>query len=338
MNRPKYLIGIDIASATFTASGLTAPGEIVLVRENTTNAPEGVAGFISALEAQQITANNSVIVMEATGVYGESLCYFLHAKGFKVAVEPPNAVKKAFRSKRKNDTVDSQQIAEYGYRFFDSLRFWEPKADLVEQIRTWLTTREQFTKQRTANQNTLRALERKVVQTPLATQMVQENIRRLGEDIKAIDKAIKDLMEQDPTLKEKGHLVDKVPGVGLLLTANLMVITSGFSNHVDPKSLAAYIGICPYEHESGTSVKKRPTSDRHGTGRLRKLLYLASLSVRMHNEQFKKYFYRKVAEGKPERLVLNNIANRLLRIICATVKSGIPFTENYRSVNPVLLK
>jgi len=338
MTRPEYFLGIDIASETFTASVLTAPGEIVIVRENIPNTSEGGAGFVSELEAEQITAKNSVLVMEATGVYGESLCYFLHAKGFKVAVEPPNAVKKAFRSKRKNDTVDSQQIAEYGYRFFDTLRVWKPKADLLEQIRTLLTTREQFTKQRTANQNTLRALKRKVVQTPLATQLVQENIQRLGEEIKAIDKAIKDLIGQDPTLKEKGQLADKVPGVGLLLTANLMVVTSGFSEHVDPKSLAAYIGICPYEHESGTSVKRKPTSDRHGTGRLRKLLYLASLSVRMHNAQFKKYFYRKVAEGKPERLVLNNIANRLLRVICATVKSGTPFIENYRSVNPALLK
>ena len=262
MTRPEYFMGIDIASATFTASVLTTPGEIVMVRENLPNTPEGFAGFVSALEAQQITSKNSVLVMEATGVYSEHLGYFLHAKGFKVTVEPPTEVKKAFKSKRKNDTVASQQIAEYGYRFFDKLHFWEPKADLLEQIRTLLTTREQFTKQRTANQNTLRALGRKVVQTPLATQMVEEHIQRLGEDIQAIDKAIKDLLDQAPTLKEKGHLVDKIPGVGLLLTANLMVITSGFSNPVDPKSLAAYIGICPRSTKAGhLSRRSLPQTD-----------------------------------------------------------------------------
>lgn len=338
MNRPEYFIGIDIASETFTASGLTTPEEFVMSGETIPNTPEGFSEFVTGLEEQRIAPENSILVMEATGVYGESLCYFLHEKGYEVAVEPPNAVKKAFRSKRKNDAVDSRQIAEYGYRFFDALRLWKPKAGLVEQIRTLLTTREQFTKQCTANQNALRALRKKVVQTPLAIQLFEEHIERLRANIKAIDKAIKALMGQDPTLKQKGQLADKVPGVGLLLTANLMVITSGFSDHVDPKSLAAYIGICPYEHESGTSVKRRDTSDRHGTGRLRKLLYLASLSVRTHNQQFKQYFYRKVAEGKPERLVLNNIANRLLRIICATVKSGTPFIENYRAVNPVFLK
>lgn len=245
MNRPEYFIGIDLASETFTASGVTAPGEIVMLGETIPNTPEGFTGFLSALQAQQITAKNSVVVMEATGVYGESLGYFLHAKGFKGAVEPPNAVKKAFRSKRKNDPGDSQQIAEYGVRFFDTLRFWKPKADLLEQIRTLLTTREQRTKQRTANQNALRVLKRKGVQTPLATQILEEPIERLGANLKAIEKAIKDLIGQDPTLKEKGQLADQVPGVGLLLPANLRVVTSGFSEHVDPKSLAAFIGICP---------------------------------------------------------------------------------------------
>ena len=338
MNRPEYFIGIDIASETFTVSGLTTPEEFVMPGETIPNTPEGFSEFVTGLEAQRITPENSILVMEATGVYGEQLSYFLHAKGFKVSVEPPNTVKKAFFSKRKNDTVDSQQIAEYGYRFFDKLHFWKPKVDLLEQMRTLLTTREQFTKQCTANQNALRALKRKVVQTPLAIQLLEEHIERLRANIKAIDKAIKALMGQDPSLKEKGQLADKVPGVGLLLTANLMVITSGFSEHVNPKSLAAFVGICPYEHESGISVKRKPTSDRHGTGRLRKLLYLAALSVRTHDQQFKKYFYRKIAEGKPKRLVLNNIANRLLRIICATINSGTPFIENYRAVNPALLK
>lgn len=338
MDRPGYWVGIDIASETFTCSVVTMPGKLVMVRERTPNTPEGMTWFLGELEGQQITPDNSLIVLEATGVYGEPLGYFLRAQGYKVAVEPPNEVKKAFKSRRKNDTVDSQQIAEYGYRFFDTLHFWEPKADRLEQIRTLLTTREQFTKQVTANKNTLRALQRKVVQTPLATQMVQEHITHLQQSIKGVDKAIKDLMDQDPTLKQMRVLLKSIPGVGLLLTANLMVITAGFTRQVNPKSLAAYMGICPYEHQSGTSVNKKPTSDRHGTGRLRKLLYLASMSVRTHNAQFRTYFHRKVAQGKSERLVLNNIANRLLRIICAIVKSGVPFNEEYRAVNPGLLK
>lgn len=338
MRHPRYVVGIDIAAETFTVTVLSPPDQIVLVSELVPNNPQGYQQFIAELKEHHVGRKSSTVVMEATGVYGEQLCYFLHAQGYQVAVEPPNAVKKAFRFKQKNDTVDSRQIAEYGYRFSDILRFWEPKTEILEQIQTLLTTREQLTKQRTASQNALKMLRRKVVQTPLAMKMYEENIQRLGEQIKRIDQAIKELIDQDFTLRHKGNLADKVPGVGLLLVANLMVITGGFCHHVNPKSLAAYLGICPYEHTSGTSVRRKDRSDRRGTGRIRKLLYLASLSVKEHNRPFKTYFYRKVAEGKSPRLVLNNIANRLLKIICATVKSEIPYHENYRSVHPALVK
>lgn len=338
MGHPRYVVGIDIAAESFTATVLSSPDQMVLISELVPNGPDGYQQFLSEFKEHHVGRKSSVVVMEATGVYGEQLCYFLHSQGYQVAVEPPNAVKKAFRFKQKNDTVDSRQIAEYGYRFFDTLRYWEPKTELLEQIQTLLTTREQLTKQRTASQNALQMLRRKVIQTPLAITTYEENIGRLGEQIKRIDQAIKELIDQDPTLRQKGNLADKVPGVGLLLTANLMVITDGFCHHVNPKSLAAYLGICPYEHTSGTSVRRKDRSDRRGTGRIRKLLYLASLSVKEHNRPFKTYFYRKVAEGKSQRLVLNNIANRLLKIICATVKSEIPYHENYRSVHPALVK
>jgi hypothetical protein len=75
-----------------------------------------------------------------------------------------------------------------------------------------------------------------------------------------------------------------------------------------------------------------------GPAKLRKLLYLAALSVRTHNINFKKYFLRKVAEGKNKRLVLNNIENKLLKIVFAVVSSGVAYTENYKSINPTLLK
>jgi len=47
---------------------------------------------------------------------------------------------------------------------------------------------------------------------------------------------------------------------------------------------------------------------------------------------------RKVAEGKPKRMVLNNISNKLLKVVCALVKTGTHYIPNYKSVNPILLK
>jgi transposase len=107
---------------------------------------------------------------------------------------------------------------------------------------------------------------------------------------------------------------------------------------LSPKSLAAFIGICPYEDSSGASLKHRPTSRHYGPPALRKLLFLASLSVSMYNLQFRTCFLRKVQEGRPKKLVINNIANKLLTIMVAVVRTNTAFIANYSLVNPGLLK
>ena len=37
-------------------------------------------------------------------------------------------------------------------------------------------------------------------------------------------------------------------------------------------------------------------------------------------------------------MVLNNIENKLLKIIFAVINSGVAYTNNYKSVNPALFK
>jgi hypothetical protein len=44
----------------------------------------------------------------------------------------------------------------------------------------------------------------------------------------------------------------------------------------------------------------------------------------------------KRAEGKPKMLVLNNIANKLLRVLCEMIKNRQPYIEDHISVHPRL--
>jgi hypothetical protein len=55
-------------------------------------------------------------------------------------------------------------------------------------------------------------------------------------------------------------------------------------------------------------------------------------------DRFAKYFRRKREEGKPKQLVINNIANKLPRILCGMIKNKQPYIENYQSVHPRLRK
>jgi transposase len=340
MENKNYFIGIDISSESFTVSVYSATdNKIITLEKNIPNTIDGFKNFTDWLHKQRIDKHTCIICMEATGIYGEALSYFLCSQGYSVAVEPPLKIKRAFKlSTHKNDKVDSQQIAQYCRRFTDELHYWSPKSEILEQINTLLTLREQFVTQVIANQNVLKNFQRRYVQTPLANSMVEKTIENLKENIKNIDKQINNLINKDTDYKQMVNLLKSIPGVGMFLAANLLVLTNGFQRTIDAKRIASYIGICPYEHTSGKSIKHKPRSKGFGPSVLRKLLHLASLSLRKHNDDSKKYFFRKVAEGKAKRLVLNNMANRLLKIICAVIRDKKPYIKNLVSINPVVLK
>ena len=332
------ILGIDISQASFTSSVFNITNKTTSTPRSYSNNQEGFIQLAKWLQHQDLTPNSLTICLEDTGVYAEAFCYWFAAKGFPIAVEAPHKVKRAFHNPHvKSDALDSRQIAEYGYRFFDQLSYWKPVEPVLEQMKVLLSTREQFVEQLTAQQNSLHMLTWKVVKTPLAETAIQQTIDHLKEQIKKIDKAVKDLISKDPGLGQTSALLTSIPGIGLLLASNLLVLTKGFHQQIDPRQLASHLGICPHPFESGSSIYRRPRSRHYGPPRVRKLLYLAALSMRTHNPTFKAYFLRKVQDGKSKKLVLNNISNKMIRIICAVVNSQKPFINNYKSVNPRLL-
>ncbi len=335
----KYFVGLDMAAETFVACVLQAPRQEVLAPQEFRNEPAGFDELLAWFAAQGIATAAAIFCMEATGVYGEALAYFLAAQDCWVAVHPPLEIKKAFYPVgHKNDAVDSRQIAEYAARFTDRLRRWQPKKAVLEQIKVLLTLREQYVRQHTAHGNALQALKRKVVRTPMAERLHQESRQQLSQHIATIEAEIRRLLEQDPDLHQNLLLLLSIPGVGLLLAAHTLVVLASLHDPGNPRAVAAFIGISPFEHTSGTSVYRRATSRHFGPAAMRKLLHLAALSLRTHQATFRRYFERKVAEGKPKSLVLNNIANKLVKIMCAVLRDQQPYIPNYRSVHPRVLK
>ena len=332
----RYFVGIDIASATFTACVGTTPWAIVMKPETFDNHEDGFASFLNWLKEHRIPPDTSVVCMEATGVYGEGLAYFLSASGYPVAVEPPLNIQRKFpASGSKNDTQDSQNIAEYACRYTDKLSFLKPRNEILEQVKVLLTTRQQFSTQLTAHQNALHAVNRKKVSSELAKKVHADMIQQIRKHIHSIDAEIRRLIDSHPTFRAALLLLLTIPGIGLQLAAHLIIL---MQYSLDPRELAAFVGICPYEHQSGSSVYRTPTSRHYGPPAIRKLLYLAACSVCTHRKEFKHYFARKVAHGKPGKLVLNNIQNKLLKIACAVIRTQKPFIPNYVSVNPLVLK
>lgn len=339
MQIPQILIGVDIAAESFTLAWHDTKSKSYGPSQLFQSDPEGLEKLQSYLDGHGMTPSNTVFCMEATGVYVEPLAYFLAAKGYRLAIEAPHKAKRAFYPLGgKSDPLDSRQLAEYAFRFFDQLPFWNPSDVIVEQIRVLLTAREQLGQQSTASKNALKAIRHKVIRTPPAEAAFESVIENLKQQIKQIDQEIKSRTSGHPTFAPTVALIMSVPGVGILLAANLLTLSNGFTQPLDPRSISSHLGICPLPFQSGTSIRRRSRSRGSGPSILRKLLYLAAMSLRAFHPEFKKYFLRKKDQGKNGALILNNIENRLLKIICAVIRTRMPYIVDYRSVNPMFLK
>jgi transposase len=322
--------GIDPSAETFTAS--TYPPEAPAATFD--NSSEGIAAYVKTLPEDRTAF---VVGVENTGVYSERLCYELHEAGVPLVLLDPGAVHRAFNKGPKTDARDAVKIAEFAFRYDDTLTRWKPREVVVEQIRVLLATREQLVRQRTATRNARSSLARKVIQTPEANTSLEAVAEYLKTQIKGLEAEIERLIGAHPTLAQGVSLLISIPGVGLLLASQMVVLTSGFDELPGYRKLAHRLGIAPHPHTSGTSVRRPDRSRRYGPRVMRKLLHLAARSVRTHEAQSRRYFEEKVAVGKETRLVLNNLANRVLRVMCAVLKSREPYRPGHVSISPQLL-
>lgn len=65
---------------------------------------------------------------------------------------------------------------------------------------------------------------------------------------------------------------------------------------------------------------------------MKTLLALASVSAIQCDKELKQYYKKKLAEGKPRMVALNNVRNKLLSRAFAVVKRGTPYVEMQRFV------
>lgn len=328
-----FAVGLDISADFFTASCVDQNFK-TLFNQNFHQNVSGWDTFLQYLAEQGIYAENCQICMESTGVYSEKISYFLYNQGFQVFVEPPSKIKRAFYDEEKDDPIDARQISEYLFRFPDKLHRWQPKSEIVYQVEALLTTREQLIRLQTACKNSIKSLHRKHHRQGELMDVFIDLSDDLHLRIITIEKEMEDLIHTNPELWQKTQNIIKITNVGKLLCYNLIVITDGYTQMRKYTSLARYLGIAPLKHSSGTSVKRRRRSDGAGPTRMRKLIYLATMRLRRNHPDFQKYYERKKAEGKDGRLILNNIANKLLKLICGVLKSGKPYIEDYKSLPP----
>jgi len=340
------IVGIDPAKESFTAGRWQPRTHRPVGKPRAfANEPSGYEALTRWLAGEERTSaeghqpsGDVLIAIEQTGSCSERLAVWLHGRGYHVCMVDPHAVWKASGGEAKTDAIDSMRVAEYAGRHWDRLRRYAPPAEAVAHVRALLTLRERLVEHKTALKNMRAEFSARSTCAAVAEEVVGQTIAHLEEQVRRLEAAMQEEIATDAELAQHVDHLRSAPGVGLLLAATLLVVTEGFTRRLRPRVLAAYLGIAPHPYQSGTSVRRRDRSRGYGPPIARRLLHLMARSLRTHHTQTKAYFLRKKAEGKPPRLVLNNIANKHLRVLCALLRNGQPYIAGHRSINPRLMQ
>ena len=169
-----------------------------------------------------------------------------------------------------------------------------------------------------------------------AKKIIQEIIQRYKENNKKLEKVIEALLNEN--CKELHQRYRSIPGVGPMLAASIISFYGDFSEFSDAKKAAAYAGICPRISQSGSSVNKRVGISKRGNPILRTIFYMASLSASVFNQSCKEKYQKMRAAGKPGKVALIAIANKILRQAMALAKKGEIFDQNYEGNQQLALK
>lgn len=319
----KKVVGIDIAKLTFEASFLTSDHH----RDggSYSNDPKGFSSLLSQ------TGSGYVFVMEATGPYYYALASFLYENGCQVSVINPMVSRRycQMRMQRsKTDKADANALREYGES--QPLDLWKPTGEQDMRIKNRYSNLKRLIRNRTSLSNQLDSLR---ATGELDKELEQEMIKELEDTKQRVEQAEKTL---DQLIKDHYPNLYRnlmsIPGIGMKSATLLLVACRGFNGFDNYKQVVAYIGTSPKLFQSGTSVKGKSHICKLGMAAVRATLFMAAKSARRYNPSCKALYERLRANGKPYRVAMVAVINKLVKQAFAIAKSGIDFRADYTPI------
>lgn len=327
---PSYrvFVGIDMAAATATVVTITGGTfERPITIKNT---PQGYGSLQKHLGTRGCAPADVLIVMEATGSYWIALATTLALAGFSVSVINPaqaHHFAKALLKRAKTDAIDAHTLARLAALLQPTP--WTPPPAIEYELQQRLAQRDALQDVQRQVQNQLHALEQEPVIVAAVKTRMETLIAALGSQIAEVDTELASVINQDAAWASAAARLQTIPGIGALTAAWLLVTTLNFTSCATPEEATAYAGIATHPYQSGTSVRGRPAIGHTGNARLRKALYLATLSAAQYNPVIKVFYNRLRAAGKPPKVARCAAARKLLHVAWAVATKGQPFDPTY---------
>ena len=329
----KNFIGIDMSKATFDFALIKDGEKSNPISEKAANSPAGIVDLEKFINHQGLNMDETLFCMEHTGIYCRLLSHYLVEQKYHVWLEMPVQILRSLGIQRgKNDKIDAIRIAEYACLKKDQAVLWQPPREVVLQIFDLLTLRDRLLLSRKSLKQPIKEFSDAGFKdtAKLIESKCSGTLKALDKEIEQIEKDLDKLIRKDSNLKRLYDLATSVKGIGKITTLFLLYFTNEFTLYTNPKQLACYCGVAPFEHTSGSSVHKKTRVSSFANKRLKTLLHMAALSCINSDKELSQYYQRKVVEGKNRMLVINAVRNKILHRLSAVIKRGTPFQLDYQ--------
>lgn len=315
-------IGIDISKNDFVVVYSPKKSSKTRTFRNTTR---GIHEFI-----RTVSKDEHHCVMEATGNYSALLVYLLSEAGITTSLENPLKVKNFARdmhSTVKTDETDARLIALYGEKMQPVP--YKLRSDTILTLKQKRTVIRQLRKQLIATRNLKGSMEvlpffdakcRRSVEKTIA--FLENQVRDLEEDLASLAKS---------EYRKQMDLLTSIKGIGVTLAAALIMATGGFTYFDNAKQLTRHMGLSPTYQQSGTSVNFKGHINRNGDSSLRSQLYVAAFASLRCNTECRACYDRLRSKGKPGKVAVIAMANKLIRQAFAVVTQEKSYVDGYIS-------
>lgn len=310
-------LGIDVAKAKLDCALRLTSGKFR--HKVVDNTPAGFKTLDDWLAKEGAAALQ--VCMEATGIYWEAVAEHLAARPeTTVSVVNPAQIK-AFGASRmvrtKTDKVDAKLIAQFCAE--RTPEPWQAPTPAERTLRALVLRLDALQAMRTQESNRLEVARESVAEG------IAKHLTWLDDEIARLSKAIRDHIDNDPTLKDKHRLLDSIPGLGERTTAVLLAFLAEPARFENARQVAAFAGLDPRQHESGSSVRGKPRLSKVGHSFLRKALYMPAMVALYRTDWGKVFRERLASQGKPPMLIIGAMMRKLVQVSYGVLKSGQTF-------------
>ena len=320
-----YVIGCDVSKKKLDIALLLSEEPLKLrskVVEN--NQPGWMALIEWACRQANCGPAQLHVVMEATGAYHEAAAYALTQTGVKVSVVNPAQVRdfaKGIAVRTKTDATDRAVLARYGA--FNKPPLWQPPAPEVVELKGLLNRLQVIEADLARESNRLEKAQVSV--TPqVVLDSLHHSLEFLKQQKRELQKRIDDHIEGHPQLKHDRELLESIPAVGPKTASRMLCVL-----HSRPfraaTSVAAYLGLIPIRHQSGTTVYKPPRLSKAGDGAMRAALYMPAIVASRVNPDIRAHYNRLIAQGKSKMSAIGAAMRKLVHICFGVLKTQQPY-------------